>query len=79
MIRKELTRVTVVQQLMDGLHTTKKAAQILGLSERQVKRLKKGLVNNGPSALPHGNRGRSPAHTIPESVLQVLQSSLLLP
>lgn len=66
--KKELNRITVLQQLIDGLFTTREAAQILGLSDRQVKRLKKGFVENGPAALAHGNRNRPPVHKMPDSV-----------
>ncbi|MBS4055338.1 MAG: ISNCY family transposase [Thermaerobacter sp.] len=44
--------------------TIKEAANMLGLSERQIKRLKKGVHTEGAAALVHKNRGRSPKHAL---------------
>lgn len=55
---------------MGGLITTSYAAFLLGLSERHVYRLKAKLRKHGPDSLAHGNRGRKPAHTIPDDIRQ---------
>jgi transposase len=51
---------------------------VLGLSERHTKRLKKKFLQHGAAGLAHGNRGRKPAHAIPddvrEKVLQLAQT-----
>ncbi|MGI6660096.1 MAG: helix-turn-helix domain-containing protein [Bacillota bacterium] len=65
---KEARRVYVMEQVLDGKLTVKLAAELLGLSERQVKRLKKGMKEKGVAALMHGNRGRTPKHTISEDI-----------
>jgi transposase len=57
-----------MEQVLDGKLTIKLAAELLGLSERQVKRLKKGMKEKGVAALMHGNRGRTPKHTISEDI-----------
>lgn len=57
-----------MERLVAGEYTVAQAAECLGLSERQVKRLKKGMKNKGAAALAHGNRGRSPQHTIPKDI-----------
>ena len=46
----------------------KEIAQALGLSVRQVQRLKKALKEVGPAGLAHGNRGSQPAHRLNEAV-----------
>lgn len=70
----ELTRIQVLEQVLEGLITTRYAALVLGLSERHTYRLKAKLRNQGPEALAHGNRGRKPAHAIPEETRkQVLE------
>ncbi|WP_422449282.1 helix-turn-helix domain-containing protein [Thermoanaerobacterium sp. DL9XJH110] len=66
----ELKRVLVLQKVLDGKMTIREAALVLGLSERQVYRLKARLKSQGPASLAHGNRGRKPAHTIPDDVRQ---------
>jgi hypothetical protein len=41
------------------------AARLLGISERQMKRVRARLPRReGPSALAHGNRGRRPANAV---------------
>jgi len=68
MTQKELNRVHVIQQCIDGILTNGEAAQILNLSKRQVIRLKKGVRNEGPQSMIHRNRGRQPAHALPQKV-----------
>jgi transposase len=48
-----------MEQVMQGKITVRQAAEILGLSERQIKRLKAGIKEKGLAALAHGNRGRN--------------------
>ncbi|HEY3313929.1 MAG TPA: ISNCY family transposase [Bacillota bacterium] len=63
---KEVIRLYEIRQAVEGLKTVKEVAEALGLSERQVKRLKAGFKKVGPRALAHKNRGRKPKHTVPE-------------
>jgi transposase len=42
------------------------AAEALGLTPRQVRRLRVGLRRKGPAALIHGNRTRGAPHRLPE-------------
>ena len=68
MTQKEITRLRVINQTIDKVITIKEAAELLGLSERQVIRLKKGVVEEGPAFIIHKNRGRKPQHTLPDEV-----------
>jgi len=62
----EFKKVIVVEKILDGFMTNKEGARVLGLSIRQVMRLKKKyLSTGGAQALAHGNRGRQPSHTLP--------------
>jgi len=65
---KESRRVYVMEQVVDGKVTIRQAAELLGLGERQVKRLKGRLLKEGVAALAHKNRGRKPAHAVPQHV-----------
>lgn len=71
---KEARRVYVMEQVLEGKLTIKLAAEHLNLSERQVKRLKKGMREKGVAALMHGNRGRTPKHAIPKDIKDVVAS-----
>lgn len=77
----ELKRALVMQRVVDGQLSIREAAMILGLSERQTKRLKKRFLEHGAAGLAHGNRGRRPAHAIPsevrKKVLQLAQTKYM--
>ncbi|MCR4399347.1 MAG: helix-turn-helix domain-containing protein, partial [Syntrophomonadaceae bacterium] len=73
MNKRELLRASALQRVIDGSLSIADAAVSLGLSIRQVKRLKKGVVQEGFSFLAHGNRGRTPSHALaPETAQRVL-------
>ncbi len=69
---KETSRLPVILETLTGKRTIADAAMKLGLSERQVKRLKKGVKEHGPGFLAHGNRGRKPANAIPGDVKRLV-------
>ncbi|MFZ3105811.1 MAG: hypothetical protein WA105_00335, partial [Candidatus Hydromicrobium sp.] len=52
----------------EGKVTIKDAAEVLGLSTRQVIRIKKGVRLNGPVAVIHGNRSRKPVNAVEDKV-----------
>ena len=68
----ETSRSNVISRVIDGIITVRQAADMLGLSERQIKRLKKGVQKEGPAALAHGNRGRKPAHALPDATRSLI-------
>lgn len=72
--QKEARRLYVIEQVISGSLTIKQAAQLLGLSSRQVKRLKKGVTTHGGAFLAHKNRGRKPKHAIPQEVRDLVIS-----
>ncbi len=61
---KEQQRALVLAGVLDGRYTAEEAAQVLELSPRQIRRLRRAFVRDGPKALVHGNRGRRPAHAL---------------
>ena len=76
---KEAKRVNVVEQLVQGAITVSQAAGLLALSGRQVKRIKKGVKEQGLAFLVHKNRGHTPVHAISEEVrLKVAALALTL-
>ncbi|HKX03967.1 MAG TPA: ISNCY family transposase [Methylomirabilota bacterium] len=56
--QREHQRVHVMSRLVDGILRPREAAQLLGLSPRHLRRLRRRLQQHGPAALAHGNRGR---------------------
>jgi transposase len=67
--RAELKKVLVVEKILGGHMTNGEGAAALGLTVRQVIRLKKKYVEEGGAqALVHRNRGRKPSHALSEEV-----------
>jgi len=68
MTDKEMARLVVAERLIAGEITIKGAAEVLGISTRQVKRIKKKVRINGPVATVHGNRKRKPVNAVAGNV-----------
>jgi transposase len=68
--KREEHRALVLNKLLAGQLTSQQAAELLGVSTRQLRRLKDRYRTVGVRGLVHGNRGRSPTHRLPESVRQ---------
>lgn len=68
MTRRDQVRALVLTRLVADEIDAEAAALLLGVSERQVWRLRVRFLAEGPTGLVHGNRGRSPAHRLDEGV-----------
>lgn len=69
MSQKQLNRYVVIKKSLEGIIGVKEAAEILGISTRQVIRLRNGVKDNGAQALVHKNQGRRPVHAF-ESIIK---------
>lgn len=73
MSKKENHRVQVLASAGESGRTNREIALALGVSVRQVQRMKKALVEEGPVGLMHGNRGSTARHALtPETAAQVV-------
>lgn len=54
----------ILMSAAENGRTNAEIARALGVSVRQVKRLKKALKEEGPAGLAHGNRGCRPKHAL---------------
>lgn len=61
---KEQKRLIVLNQVEAGKYKGREAADVLGLSLRQTRRLTSSYRKEGAYALAHGNRGRKPVNAI---------------
>lgn len=68
--KKENHRAAVLQSARCTGRTNKEMAQALGLSVRQVQRLKKALKEEGPAGLAHGNRERKPCNRVDDERIE---------
>lgn len=67
MSKKEANRISLLDKLLKGEMKQKKAAQLLGLSVRQTRRLTGEYKKNGTVALVHKLRGVSSNHKVSEN------------
>ena len=56
----EWKRLEAVERIEGGELTVKRAGELLGLSARQVRRIRKAVKRYGAEGVLHGNRGRRP-------------------
>jgi transposase len=75
---KQARTVYVFEKLQVGKMSNAEAAHALGLSVRQVQRVKKAFETQGHEVFLHGNTGRKPVHTLCEKVKeQIVEKALL--
>lgn len=64
MSEKQWRRLDVVERIERGEMTIAEGATALGISSRQMKRIRKRIAKQGQSGVVHGNAGRAPKHRI---------------
>ncbi len=65
---EERRRLHILSLLERGQITTAQTAEGLGLTRRQVRRLRRALQRHGPEGLAQGNRGRRSPQRLPDSL-----------
>ena len=68
--RKEQKTLLVLNLMISGQITGRKAAELLNRSVRQVRRTLAAYRQEGAAALAHGNRGRRPHNALPAETRQ---------
>lgn len=68
MTATEQRRAWVLTKVLKGERTIAEAAATLGLSERQLWRLRTAFERAGPAGLVHGNRGRASSHRLDDGL-----------
>lgn len=66
MSRKELRRLPIIHKTMDKRMTQVKAAEMLDISDRQIRRIVSKIKAGGDPAIVHGNRGKESPFKLPE-------------
>jgi len=67
---EEEKREVVIRRVLSGKLTIEEAAELLGLSVRQLWRLRARFADAGAAGLRHGNAGRTPPNKITEALRQ---------
>ncbi len=66
--QREQARLQILNSVMEFQVPRAQAAELLGISERQFRRILAAYRRDGAAALVHGNRGRKPRNAVPEDV-----------
>jgi transposase len=67
MSQRQWKRLDAVERIGRGTLTVREAAQVLGLSARQVRRVRRAVEKHGAKGVVHGNTGRVPQHRVAEA------------
>jgi len=68
MSERQWKRLDAVERVERGTLTSQEVAQVLGLSVRQVRRLRRAVAKQGRAGVVHGNTGRAPKHRVAAAV-----------
>lgn len=68
----QLKTYTIIQRFIDKSISRQQAAELLGLSTRQITRLKKGVLSSGAHSLIHKNTDRKPAHSVTDETKEAI-------
>lgn len=72
--QKEMQRMHVVRLTIEERESVGRGAKLLGISSRQMKRLRRKLKERGVQGLLHGNRGKAPWNkTGSDKIKQVIE------
>lgn len=73
---EELQRLTVITAVINRKITNGEAARKLGMSVRQLQRLKSDVRRNGPSAVIHKLKGKTGNHQIDQNIKRQILSDI---
>jgi len=68
--QQEQGRLHVMNLVLEGRIGVAEVAKILGLSERQTRRILKAYKEQGAAAMTHGNSGHQPSNAVPQELRQ---------
>jgi transposase len=74
MSKKELRRLPVIHKVMEKRLAQVKAAEMLDLSARQIRRIIGKIEAGGDSAIVHGNRGKESPFKLPDDHVKKIMS-----
>lgn len=73
MTQRQITRYHIIMKSLEGKMTVAAASAALGVSERQVTRLRNGVRDEGAAFMIHKNKGRASPQAISEEEKRTIQ------
>lgn len=77
--QEQLKTYKVISSFIERSISRQQAAELLGLSTRQITRLKRGILASGPESLIHKNTGRKPSHAFSQEKKEAILAIHSLP
>jgi hypothetical protein len=74
MSKKELRRLPIIHKVIEKRLTQVKAAEMLDLSDRQIRRIVEKIRADGDSAIIHGNRGKVSPFKFPDEHIKKIMA-----
>ena len=73
MTQTQINRYHIIMKSIEGKMTVAETAAALGISERQVTRLRNGVKEEGAAFLIHKNKGRPSPHAVPDKDRKIIE------
>lgn len=70
MSQKELKRLHVIHKVVEGALTQTRAAELISLSERQIRRIVKRIATEGEKGIQHRSRGKESNRKTPQKLIE---------
>ncbi len=70
MTKKDIKRCGILEELIKGNYTVPETARLLNISDRQVQRLKKAMIEKGVEGIIHKSRGKKPNNAKSDELIQ---------
>lgn len=74
--QKELKRLHVIRKVLEGVITQVEAAEIVSLSERQIRRGVQRIREEGDGGIRHRSRGRQSNRRLPKKLRERVNRAL---
>ncbi len=68
--QRDIKRLHIIHKVLEGELTQVQAAEIISLSERQVRRIVKLIREEGDGGIQHRSRGRKPNNKLPQKLVE---------
>ncbi len=70
MSQKEMKRLHVIHKVREGLLTQQEAAEMISLSERQIRRIVRRIREEGDRGIQHRSRGKESNRRLPKKLVE---------
>jgi hypothetical protein len=77
MSSKELDKGAIIKDCLNGKYTNKESGELLGVSDRQIRRIKRIVKKFGIIGLAHKLRGKESNRKVPTDIKEIIVDIIL--